>query len=328
MCTAITYQTKDHYFGRTLDYEVSYGEKIVITPRNYPFHFRKVQSLEQHYAIIGMALIMDGYPLYYDATNECGLSAAGLNFPGNAVYKEVMNRKENVASFELIPWILGQCKNLNEAKEKLKSMNLVNFDYSKKLPATPLHWMFADKEKAIVVEATKLGIQIYDNPVGVLTNNPTFDMQLFYLNNYMSMSVDSPVNYWPEKLSLKTYSRGMGAMGLPGDLSSMSRFVRAAFTKMHSVSGTSESESVGQFFHILGSVTQQRGCVRLENSKYEKTIYTSCCNMDQGIYYYTTYENHQICAVDMHEENLERCDLIAYLLVDREQIYRQNCGSN
>ena len=328
MCTAITYQTKDHYFGRTLDYEISYGEKIVITPRNYRFHFREVQSLEQHYAIIGMALIIDNSPLYYDATNEHGLSAAGLNFPGNAFYKEIMNGKENIASFELIPWILGQCKNLNEAKEKLKSMNLVNLDYSKQLPATPLHWMFADKEKSMVVEATESGLHIYDNPVGVLTNNPTFDMQLFYLNNFMSMSVDSPVNHWPKGLLLKTYSRGMGAMGLPGDLSSMSRFVRAAFTKMHSVSGTSESESVSQFFHILGSVTQQRGCVRLENGTYEKTIYTSCCNMDQGIYYYTTYENHQICAVDMYEENLDCCDLIAYPLVDGEQIFWQNLSSN
>ena len=328
MCTAITYQTKDHYFGRTLDYEISYGEKIVITPRNYRFHFREVQSLEQHYAIIGMALIIDNSPLYYDATNEHGLSAAGLNFPGNAFYKEIMNGKENIASFELIPWILGQCKNLNEAKEKLKSMNLVNLDYSKQLPATPLHWMFADKEKSMVVEATESGLHIYDNPVGVLTNNPTFDMQLFYLNNFMSMSVDSPVNHWPKGLLLKTYSRGMGAMGLPGDLSSMSRFVRAAFTKMHSVSGTAEYESISQFFHILGSVTQQRGCVRLENGTYEKTIYTSCCNMDQGIYYYTTYENHQICAVDMYEENLDCCDLIAYPLVDGEQIFWQNLSSN
>ena len=324
MCTAVTYHTKDHYFGRTLDNDVSYGEKVVITPRNYPIRFRREKTLESHYAMIGMAVIMDDYPLYYDAVNECGLGIAGLNFPGNADYKQMIPGENNIAPFEFIPWILGQCKNVDEVKESLKHTQIVNIHFSERLPLTPLHWMIADREKAIVVEPTHSGIKIYDNPVGVLTNNPTFDMQLFYLNNYQSLSIDAPENLWPIYDGMCIYSRGMGAMGLPGDLSSMSRFVRASFTKMHSVSGTSESESISQFFHILGSVAQQRGCVRLEENTYELTIYTSCCNMDQGIYYYTTYDNHQITAVDMNRENLSGNRLIAYPLVQSQHIYWQN----
>ena len=124
-------------------------------------------------------------------------------------------------------------------------------------------------------------------------------MQLFNLNNYMGLSSHEPKNLFSEKLSLKAYSRGMGALGLPGDLSSQSRFVRAAFARANSVCSDSENESVSQFFHILGTVEQVRGLCQLENEKYEITIYTSCCNASRGIYYYTTYSNRQITAIDM-----------------------------
>ena len=113
-------------------------------------------------------------------------------------------------------------------------------------------------------------------------------------------------------------------MGRPGDLSSASRFVRAAFTKLHAHAGESESESISQFFHILGSVAQQRGCVRLEDGSYEFTIYSSCCNTCKGIYYYTTYENSQITAVDMHREDLDGSTLISYPLILDQQILAQN----
>ena len=192
------------------------------------------------------------------------------------------------------------------------------------MPASPLHWIISDKESSITVESVKDGLKIYDNPVGVLTNNPTFDMQMFNLNNYMSLSIEQPVNNFSKKLNLETYSRGMGALGLPGDLSSVSRFVKATFTKMNSISGNSESESISQFFHILGSVYQQRGCVHMGEDKYEITIYSSCCNMDKGIYYYKTYENSQITGIDMYKENLEGSKLISYNLIKGQQILMQN----
>ena len=113
-------------------------------------------------------------------------------------------------------------------------------------------------------------------------------------------------------------------MGLPGDLSSQSRFVRASFVKMNAISSHGEEESVSQFFHILGSVDQQRGCCEVEEGKYEITIYTSCCNADKGIYYYTSYNNHQITAVDLHREDLDRSNLIRYPLILNQQIHYQN----
>ncbi len=274
MCTAATYKTKDFYFGRTLDYEFSYGDEVVVTPRNYPFSFRDAGEMKSHYAIIGMACVVENTPLYYDAMNEKGLCMAGLNFVGNAVYRKPEAGKDNVAQFEFIAWILGQCADVRAARAKLQNLNLTDTPFSAELPVAQLHWILADREEAITVESVKDGLKIYDNPVGVLTNNPPFPEQMFRLNDYMHLSPKSPENHFAESLPLYTYSRGMGAMGLPGDLSSQSRFVRVAFTKMHSVSGDSEQESISQFFHILGSVDQQRGCFRgrlkvLENRLYD-----------------------------------------------------------
>ena len=324
MCTAATYQTKGFYMGRTLDYEFSYGDEITVTPRNYEFQFRHMRSVSSHYAMIGMAHVAGDYPLYYDAMNEKGLGMAGLNFVGNAVFQEVDDSRDNVAQFEFIPWILCQCATLEEAKNLLSRMNLVGTPFSPQLPTAQLHWLIADKTGSLTVECMTDGLHVYDNPVGVLTNNPPFDKQLFHLNDFMHLSPKQPENTFSQDLNLQTYSRGMGALGLPGDLSSASRFVRVAFTKSNSRSGDSENESVSQFFHILGSVDQQRGCCEVADGKYEITLYTSCCSADTGIYYYTTYENHQISGVDMYRENLDGDTLTRYPLINGEQIHMQN----
>ena len=324
MCTAATYTTKDHYFGRNLDLEFSYNETVTVTPRNYPFQFRKVKALESHYAMIGTAFVVDNYPLYYDATNEKGLSMAGLNFPENADYKQEAEGKDNVTPFEFIPWILGQCSTIKEVKELLGRINLININFSEKLPLSPLHWMISDRNESITVESVKEGMKIYDNPVGILTNNPTFDIQIFNLNNYVNATREIPENRFSSAIALDVYSRGMGGIGIPGDLSSSSRFVKAVFTKLNSVSGTSESESISQFFHILGSVNQERGCVRLAEDTYEITIYSSCCNVDKGVYYYKTYENSEITGVDMHNENLDSQSIVSYPLIKEQQIKIQN----
>ena len=271
-----------------------------------------------------MAYVADNYPLYYDAANEKGLAAAGLNFVGNAYYGNEKSGKCNVAQCEFIPWLLCRCASVDEAKKLLSNVNITNTPFNESLPPAQLHWIIADKSGCIVVESVKDGLKVYENPVGVLTNNPPFETQMFMLNNYMSLSPKQPQNTFANGLALNSYSRGMGALGLPGDLSSASRFARVAFTKMNSISADSENESVSQFFHILGSVDQQRGCCEVSEGKYEITIYTSCCNTTKGIYYYTTYNNHQISAVDMRKENLDSTELMRYPLIEEQQINFQN----
>lgn len=319
MCTAITFKTKDHYFGRNLDLEYHYQETVTITPRNFKFHFRKLPELNTHYALIGVATVAEGYPLYYDATNEKGLSMAGLNFPGNACYQLPREGAENIAPFELIPWILGKCATVSEALILINKLNLCSISFNKDYPLTPLHWLLADGSRSVTIEPLKEGLKIYDNLTGVLTNNPPFDYHIQNLNNYLNLTREEPENRLAPQLELRPFSRGMGAIGLPGDLSSPSRFIRAVFTKFNSVCQSTENESVSQLFHILGAVEQQNGCSRVVE-KFEKTVYSSCCNTDRGIYYYRTYENSQISAVNMHLEELESAELIVYPLVTEQQI--------
>ena len=311
MCTAISFQTKDRYFGRNLDLERGYGEAVVITPRNYAFPMRCEKTLTSHYAMIGMAAVADEYPLYFEATNEMGVSMAGLNFPGNAVYGEIMEGKVNIAPFELIPWVLGQCANMQEVKKLLENLQLAAINFSEGLPLSPLHWMISDKTCSIVVESVKEGLKIYENPFEVLTNNPTFDYHVMNMNNYMGLQVGPVKTAFDETLPLHNYSLGMGAIGLPGDYSSASRFVRAFFVKENSVAEETEKSSVNQFFHILNAVAMPKGCVWTKNG-YEYTRYSSCCNVDKGIYYYTTYDDFSIKSVSMQDADLEGSGLVAF----------------
>jgi choloylglycine hydrolase len=324
MCTAVTYRQRDHYFGRNLDLWFSYQEAVTITPRNYPFHFRCVASLNSHYAMIGMATMSEGYPLYYEATNEAGLSMAGLNFPEMAVYLPEKPGVDNIAPFEFIPWILGQCATVDEAKAKLKSINLAAIPFSDVIPLSPLHWIIADREQSITVEPMADGLRIYDNPIGILTNNPPFDFHLYNLRNYLNVSIDPAVNRFTENYDIQPYSNGMGGIGLPGDYSSASRFVKASFVKLNSVSGDSEEDCVGQFFRILSSVAMPRGCVRMEKDHYEITVYSCCCNTDKGIYYYTTYDHSRIVGVDIHREDLNGISPVSYPLQNNLTIEIQN----
>ena len=280
--------------------------------------------MHTHNAKIGMAHVAGGYPLYYAAVNATGLCMAGLNFVGNAVYAQPEPARTNIAQFELIPWLLGRCASVQQARTELSRLNLTGTPFSSALPAAQLHWLIADEREAVTVESTADGLHVYENPIGVLTNNPPFPQQLFRLNDYQSRSPRQPENTFAPARDLRSYSRGMGALGLPGDLSSPSRFVRAAFVRANARAAQTEDASVSQFFHILTSVEQQRGCCELDDGQYEITLYSSCCNADRGIYYYTTYDNRQITGVKLHAADVDSAQLTAYPLVDTQQIRWEN----
>ena len=333
MCTAAVYQTKNTYFGRNLDLEFSYGESIAILPHNSPLNFRHTSPLTHHHAIIGVAYITpdstgQDYPLLYDAINDQGLGMAGLNFVGNAILRDPVNDPshpvDNITQFEFLPWILGQCSTVAEARKLLAHINLCNTPFNTNLPPSELHWIIADVKDCIVVEAIADGLHVYDNPVKVLTNNPPFPEQLFALNNYRHLSPTVLDNTFLPSVDLNIYSRGMGSLGLPGDLTSQSRFIRASFTRAHSISPDDPESSISQFFHILHSVDQTRGLCELGDNKYEITVYSSGYNLNAGVCYYTAYDNHQITAVDMHRVDLEGSALVKFPMLTTEQINYQN----
>lgn len=311
MCSAIVYRSNNSYIGRNLDLEYRYDEKVVIIPRNYTLDFKFIPPINRHYAIIGTATLIDNKPLYYDAVNEAGVGIVALNFVGNAYYSEKKSGVINLAPYEIIQYILAYADNIDSAVKKIEKINIVDMPFNESTPNPQLHWLISDRERSIVIECVKDGIKIYDNPFDVLTNNPPFDYHLNNINNYINITSEEPCIRFSQKANMCLYSKGMGGIGLPGDYSSSSRFVKAAFVNLNSPVISQEGESVNQVFHILKSVEMPLGCVKIED-KYEITQYTSCCNIDKGIYYYMTYNNPHISSIDIKHEDLDSKEYTAY----------------
>lgn len=311
MCTGIWLDKGSGYFGRTLDYDFSYGEEVAIAPRRYPFCFRSAGRLQTHFAMIGTAHVAEGYPLYYDAMNEKGLCMAGLNFVGNARYGCGSRGRTTVEQFELIPYLLGKCASVDGVVYELSRVRIGGGSFGGGLPAAQLHWLVADGGKCAVVESVEEGLKVYDNPVGVLTNNPAFDFQLFNLEGYRRLSAADPADGADTGLCAKAYSRGTGAAGLPGDWSSRSRFVRAAFVRENCASPEKEEDCVIQFFHMLGAVAQPKG-TGIVGDGYEHTVYSCCCSQGEGVYYFKTYGNPHIRAVRLGNADLDGSALYRY----------------
>jgi len=321
MCTSIAMTTKDFYFGRNMDLDYLFGEHVVVTPRNYPFQFRRAGILKRHYAMIGMAAVEENYPLYAEAANEKGLCIAGLNFPDNAYYqKKGESGRSNVSPFELIPWILGKCSTVEEARKLLGSTCLVDIPFRADMPVAPLHWHIADRNGSIAVESMKDGVHIYDNPVQVMTNNPPFEFHMANLGQYLNLTVDSPKNCFSKSAGVHPFGNGLGSFGLPGDFSSASRFVKAAYLLLNSVCSDDEKDSVSQFFKILDSVSVVNGSILIDSKFSYYTTYSCCVNTDKGIFYYKTYFNSQITAVNMNHENLEDKCLKEFEMERQQQI--------
>lgn len=320
MCTALSF---NGFFGRNLDLDTSFGEEVCAVGRRFPFLFRKTGKMEQHFAMVGMATVAEGVPLYYDALNEHGVAMAGLNFPNNAFYGQPAPEKDNIAPFELIPWVLSQCKNLAEVKALLENCNIANIPFSSAFPQTPLHWMIATKEGDLVVEATKEGLGIFENTVGVLTNNPPFGQQLIGLNRQKYLHCHSPSSKIDTASPWSFHSLGLGAVGLPGDYSSMSRFARGFFVNRFAEKVPKE-QKVEQFFHLLSATEVPKGCLKTPEGKDHYTRYSSAMDLADGIYYYTTYFHRRITAVRLHPKNLDTAKLSIFPLENGESIHFAN----
>lgn len=325
MCTCINFKTKDNYFGRNLDLEYRFNEKVVITPRNYEFKLKNGTIINTKHSIIGMATVIENYPLYAEATNEKGLSMSGLYFPRNAYFFNEDNSKLNLAPYELIPYFLGLYSTVAEIRDIISNLlNITNIPFSQNLPITDLHWIISDGNECIVIEQMKDGLKVYDNPIGVLTNNPPFDYHLTNINNYSNLTPYNEKNKFSDKITLQQYGQGMGAIGLPGDNSPASRFVRVAFNKLNSVCNDDEKSSITQFFHILDSVAMVQGTTITKEGKCDITTYSCCMNTNKGIYYYKTYTNNQITAIKMTEKEKTKKELSVYNLVEEQQIRYEN----
>lgn len=291
MCTVITLVKDGLFFGRNMDIDFDSGLRVVVMPREYPLTTKKAGALLKHYAVTGAARVEDGYPLYADGCNEKGLCMAGLNFPFNAVYANGEKEgKTSLTPYELIPYVLGKCADIREAKRLFENTEIVGIPFKEGLPLAPLHWIVADKNGSFVVERTQSGVSLYDDPAGVLTNNPPFPTHLENIKKYDGLCVKNRQNL-PARVEKTAFSEGEGAIGLPGDMSSPSRFVRAWFTLKNSVCGDSVKEKVSQVFHILSSVAMTKGAVVTQGGGLDVTAYSCCIDAGNAAYYYKKYDD-------------------------------------
>ena len=312
MCTAINETNGRHIFGRTLDLECSYGEEVVILPRRFPLRFLHLRGLAEHLAIIGTAHVAGGVPLFYDGANEAGLCAAALNFPDLAKYLPPSSTERSLASFELIPRILATAKSVEEVRRLLAGARITNESFSRELPPTPLHWIFADKGSAITVEQGECGLKIHDNPYGVLSNSPDFLSQIYNLERYLHI-IES------DRHIAGLHSRGLDGFGIPGDYSSGSRFVRAVYAKSRALPEHGRLSAISRFFHLFDTVSQTRGATRAEDGRPVKTVYTSAIDTQSLEYHFTTYESRRVRCVRLCEKNVYGESLQRFPIHEAEQ---------
>ncbi|MBR3879494.1 MAG: choloylglycine hydrolase family protein [Clostridia bacterium] len=307
MCTAIFDNKFGGFFGRTLDLEYSLGQEVIKTEKGTPLSFMYEGEINARFSYIGMAhrarreVGGEKIPLYFDGMNECGLAVAALNFFGFARYNDRAERCRNLASFEVVPYLLSSCGNVDCVRKLLSCANITADAFSESLPPTPLHFMVADRERSIVIEQTAKGLEIYDDPVGVMTNSPGFDYHMLRLADYSALSAKPPENTLCEWVDLPQYSRGLGGVGLPGDFSSSSRFIRAVFLKNHTlmpseafVQKGNESLALDRFLHIISGVSVPLGCIMTNKKMPVCTVYTSACDLDNLTYHYFSYSDRTL----------------------------------
>lgn len=323
MCTSVLYANDGiSYFGRNLDLQFAMGTSVTVTPRNYPFKFQETEGISSHAAMVGMSIVADdGYPLYFEVMNEYGVGIAGLNFSGFAKYNdEKVEGKINLGSFELMQYLLCTAKSVEDIKEMAQNINVRNINHSAKYQASPLHWLCADATHTLVLEPTANGLQIYENPTKVLTNQPDFISQYYNFCNYMGLTSDYPTNRMAPKEDLEIFGTGMGSNGLPGGLSSVERFVRAGFTVANSKSDATDEACLTQYFHIMQSVAQANGCDQVEDKLYEITQYTCGTNLGTMDFYWTTYNNQQICGLHTKALDLDTDKVMTFPVSDKQGV--------
>ena len=319
MCTSISFCDRGLY-GRNLDLEYHFGEQVVITPRDYPFSFHHRDPLTRHFAMIGMASVAQDTPLYAEAANEKGLYMAGLYFPGNARYFEQPDPDlMNLAPYELIPLVLGSCSTAAEARSLLQKVRLAAIPFAPGYPLAALHWQVAGPDGSFILEPMEDGLHFYGDAAGVLTNNPPYPHQRMNLNNYRGLSVRTPENTFAPGLDLSVYGQGLGGLGLPGDASPMSRFVKAAFLRQNAAFPEDRPGQISQFFHLLDAVSMVRGSAVTPEGRLDETIYSCCCDTREQMYYYKTYNSSCIHSVHLTEQVAEGSRLLCFPLADEPQ---------
>ena len=313
MCTGARFSDGEGnmYFGRNLDWSTPYGQKVVVTPRGYKYKSAFLGEMEKSPAIIGMGIIAENTPLYFDCANENGLAIAGLNFPGYTKYEtSAVDGKTNVAAYEFPLWVALNFNTVDEAEEALKNVAVIAKPINNQYPVSELHWIIGDAKRSIVVEYTDRGMEIFENDVDILTNQPGYGWHKENLRNYMNLFPQMPKEVKWSKATMTAFGSGSLLRGLPGGFYSTDRFVRVAYFNTHYPVQPDEASNVSRLFHTLTGVAMIDGGAAMADGAFEKTIYTGGYSTRTKTYYYSTYEDPAIKSVAMGDCDLDSSELI------------------
>ena len=313
MCTGVRFSDDkgNMYFGRNLDWSTGYGQKVVITPRGYKYTSAFLGEMANSPAVIGVGIVVENTPLYFDCANEHGLAIAGLNFPGYAAYApEAVDGKTNVTAYEFPLWVALNFTSVDEVEKALKDVAIVAKPINDQYPVSELHWLIGDSKRSIVVEYTANGMEIFENDVDVLTNQPGYGWHKENLRNYMNLFPQMPKEIKWNKAVMHAFGSGSLMRGLPGGFYSTDRFIRVAYSNTHYPMQTDEASNVSRLFHTLTSVAMIDGGAAMADGKFEKTVYTGGYSTASQTYYYNTYENPAIQSVALKGYDCDTTELI------------------
>jgi choloylglycine hydrolase len=315
-CTGIRIKPQDGsvIVARTLEFAVDLRSEVLVVPRGLEFvgetpSGKSGRCWKSKYAAVGANGF--GLPAIVDGFNEKGLAAAIFYFPGYTEYQTVNaeNAKDAVAPWQLPVCLLGNCANVEEAIQAARGLRVGNVALKDLGGALPCHYIVTDaKGRCAVLEYVGGELKVHDNPLGVITNAPTFDWHVTNLRNYINLTVDNVPPVEIGGIKFKGFGQGTGMLGLPGDFTPPSRFIRAVAFSQSPLPVATAEEGVLQAFHILNQFDIPKGAARGEEAGKEVadyTLWTSASDLTNHRYYFRTFANSRIRMVDLKKMDLD-----------------------
>ncbi|SFV49783.1 Choloylglycine hydrolase [hydrothermal vent metagenome] len=331
-CTGIEVKAKDgaSVTGRTVEFGILIDTSVAVVPRGYEFVGMTTRGEGKRwtskYASVGM--IIADYEVIVDGINEKGLSCANFYFPGYAKYSVTTKENQSISmsSTDVVQWILSMFESVDDVRKALENNEVaISPVLTPGFPpqVQPFHFVVYDKTgKSIVFEPIDGKLKIYDNPLGVITNSPTYDWHMTNLRNYVTLSANSAKDIELTNMTVKSLGQGSGMLGLPGDFTPPSRFVRAAAFSSSVIPKKTAQESVMQVFHILNNFDIPVGAARtVEDGKIfsDYTMLTVARDSKNIRYYYKTYDDQNIKVVDLKDFDLDAKKIVKLHTLTKQQ---------
>lgn len=333
-CTTFRLQSQDGAWitGRSMELGLDLKSNVMLVPRQFALTAMQPGMTaglgwSAKYGFLGINTF--DLNVATDGMNEVGLTAHALYIPGFFEYQSyVAENKNTIANTDLVNWALSQFETVEEVSEALKNITVYGLDIPQ-IGVQPLHWAFRDaKGGSIVIEYVNKQLMVYENPIGVLTNAPTFDWHINNLRNHINLTNINVAGLTLGKTTLKPLGQGTGLLGIPGDYTPPSRFLRATALAFASQPVPTAREASNLAFHILNAVDIPIGVVAervpgKEGTKdalaYEQTQWVTVYDLKNKIAYFRTYGNLNIRQINLNKMNFSG-KVIQYVPMSREMV--------